>query len=165
MASELLDAFKHSAWATRRTLEACGGLTDAQRAATLPGVAGTPLRTMKHVIGAESYYLSLFRGAFLDWDWDEAREDSVETLLGFAGELAAGWEALLGRPVDVAQVLTQTRSNGRVMKLKAGVMLTQALHHANVHREQVSSVLTSLGLTPPDVSAWAYGDATGEIVR
>jgi hypothetical protein len=47
--------------------------------------------------------------------------------------------------------------------VKAGVLIAQALHHANVHREQVSAVLTSLDLAPPDISGWAYGRATGGI--
>jgi hypothetical protein len=42
------------------------------------------------------------------------------------------------------------------MQVRAGVMLAQALHHSNVHREQISAVLTGLGLTPPDISGWAY---------
>jgi uncharacterized damage-inducible protein DinB len=165
MSSEVLDAFQHNAWATRRVLEACRELSEAQLGTSLPTVAGPPLRIMKHVIGAESYYLSLFAESFFAWDWDDAREDSVDALLGFADDLAEAWAKLLSSPVETEGMLSRPRSDGRVMQLKAGVVLAQALHHANVHREQVSSVMTSLGLKPPDISGWAYGDATGTIVR
>jgi len=41
------------------------------------------------------------------------------------------------------------------------VPIAQALHHGNVHREQICSVLTTLGLEPPDLQVWAYAEATG----
>jgi len=43
----------------------------------------------------------------------------------------------------------------------AGVLVAQALHHGNAHREQICPILTGAGLQPPDVQAWAYADATG----
>jgi hypothetical protein len=33
------------------------------------------------------------------------------------------------------------------------VLVVQALHHGNAHREQVCAVLTGLGIEPPDVQA------------
>jgi hypothetical protein len=45
--------------------------------------------------------------------------------------------------------------------VRAGTLLAQALHHANVHREQVSSIVTSLGIEPPDLDVWTYGTVTG----
>jgi len=30
-----------------------------------------------------------------------------------------------------------------------------------VHREQICSILTALGLEPPDLQVWAYAEATG----
>jgi hypothetical protein len=40
-------------------------------------------------------------------------------------------------------------------------VLVQAIHHGNVHREQVSHVLTALGLEPPDTSGWRFGRESG----
>ena len=158
MSSELLDAFRHSAWANRQLLESCRTLTPEQANASLPTGAGTPFAIIKHLIGAESYYLSLIRGKFLDWDWDEGREYGVDELRVFADHLAEEWEGVLFG-FDPDRMLDTRRS-----RLKAGVLLTQALHHGNVHREQVSAIITSLGLTPPDISGWAYGRASGDIV-
>ena len=33
----------------------------------------------------------------------------------------------------------------------AGILLAQALHHGNAHREQICAILTSFGLEPPDL--------------
>jgi hypothetical protein len=43
----------------------------------------------------------------------------------------------------------------------AGVLVAQALHHGNAHREQICAILTGAGMQPRDVQAWAYADATG----
>ena len=159
MGSELIEAFRHSAWANRELLAFCRGLTEEQLSASLPTGAGTPLAMLKHLIGAESYYLSLLRGEPLAWDWSEEREETPDELLVFADDLAKAWETVLGGAFDGQRMLDTRRST-----IKAGVLIAQAVHHANVHREQVSAVFTSLGLQPPDVSGWAYGRASGGIV-
>jgi uncharacterized damage-inducible protein DinB len=159
MSSQLLDVFRHSAWANRELLDFCGKLTPDQTKAGLPGGYGSVLATLKHIAGAEAYYRSLFTGAFPDWDWQDGVEQPVEQMLPWFVDMASFWEDLLSGGFDPDQVL-ETRSS----RLNPGVLLTQALHHGNVHREQVSAVLTSLGLTPPDVSGWAYGRASGDIV-
>jgi uncharacterized damage-inducible protein DinB len=157
MSSDLLDAFRHSAWANRQILDVLRTLTTEQLATNLATGHGPPLVTMKHLIAGESYYVSLIRGSALGWDWDEAREETPDELLVFVDSLAEAWEAFLSAPLDGGRRMLETRTS----RVKAGVLAAQALHHANVHREQVSAVLTTLGVTPPDISAWAYGRASG----
>ena len=156
MSSDLLEAFRHSAWANRQVLDSLRALTAEQLATNLPTGHGPPLVTMKHLIGAESYYLSLIRGSSLGWDWDEAREETPDELLVFVEALAEAWAAVLSASFDSGRML-ETRST----RVKVGVMLAQALHHANVHREQICACLTALGIQLPDVQPWAYADETG----
>jgi hypothetical protein len=49
--------------------------------------------------------------------------------------------------------------------MKASVVLLQAIHHGNAHREQVSHVLTTLGLKAPDISGWAFARETGGVTK
>ena len=35
--------------------------------------------------------------------------------------------------------------------------MVQAINHATEHREQIKSMLSSLGVTPPDIDGWDYG--------
>lgn len=37
------------------------------------------------------------------------------------------------------------------------VVMVQVINHATEHREQVKSMLTALGITPPDIDGWDYG--------
>ena len=40
------------------------------------------------------------------------------------------------------------------------VVLVQVINHATEHREQIKSMLSALGVTPPDIDGWDYGEAT-----
>ena len=44
------------------------------------------------------------------------------------------------------------------------VVMLQAINHATEHREQIKSMLSSLGITPPDIDGWDYAEATGALV-
>ncbi len=42
--------------------------------------------------------------------------------------------------------------------------MVQAINHATEHREQISSMLSALGVTPPELDGWAYGEATHGLI-
>jgi uncharacterized damage-inducible protein DinB len=46
------------------------------------------------------------------------------------------------------------------LEVRGGVIVAQAFHHGNAHREQICAVLTGLGVEPPDIQPWAYAWAT-----
>jgi len=39
---------------------------------------------------------------------------------------------------------------------RAGVIVAHALHHGDLHREQICSILRRIGLEPPDLQPWEY---------
>ena len=43
------------------------------------------------------------------------------------------------------------------------VLMVQIINHATEHREQLKSMLSALGLTPPDIDGWDYGEATNTL--
>ena len=165
MSEAILDSFRHNAWATRTLIEFCRGLDVAQLSAKTPEVFGGVLETLQHLITAESYYSSLFTGKLPAWDVRDSPPATLDQLDGWNTEMESIWGRVLSAGVDGDALLSWTRSDGSVMEVRAGVMLAQALHHSNVHREQISAVLTGLGLAPPDVSGWAYGRSTERFRR
>jgi len=159
MNEPLRDIFRHNAWATCKAIEACAGLTDEQVAATLNGTFGAPGETLKHILGAESFYRSMFGLPQDYWsEWSSRFEDlRIPEMLPWAEKLGPAWDELLaGGEINSEQVFEQHRADGTVRKFRAGALLTQAIHHGNVHREQICSIITSLGLVAPDLSAYAY---------
>jgi uncharacterized damage-inducible protein DinB len=45
---------------------------------------------------------------------------------------------------------------GEIRSVPASLILTQAINHATEHRAQIRTILTQLGIEPPDLSGWAY---------
>ena len=40
--------------------------------------------------------------------------------------------------------------------MAAGLLLLQAVNHATEHRSQIATILTQLGVEPPDMSGWRF---------
>ena len=38
------------------------------------------------------------------------------------------------------------------------ILLTQAINHATEHRAQIMTILTQLGIQPPNLDSWSYFD-------
>jgi uncharacterized protein YjbJ (UPF0337 family) len=64
----------------------------------------------------------------------------------WAEEAGHLWERLLSEPVDAERVVVV---DDGVLEVRAGVIVAQALHLGNAHREQICAILTSLGIEPP----------------
>ena len=60
-------------------------------------------------------------------------------------------------------VLQGKNQNGEPFEIAGTVLLTQAINHATEHRAHINIILTHLGMESPDLDAWAYGDAHGQI--
>ena len=48
--------------------------------------------------------------------------------------------------------------DGTPRQVPKTIILNQAINHATEHRSQVMSIMTQIGLEPPDVSSWTYFD-------
>jgi uncharacterized damage-inducible protein DinB len=156
----LLDAFRHNAWATRRLLTFCRELTPAQRVATVTGVYGDAIATLRHIIESEANYCFRLSDRRPDWDWQAKEPPSLDELSTRAEEMATRWEAFLAEPFDAERLLVYRWKDGTLKDVPAGIVLAQALHHGNEHRGQICTVLTAVGLEPPDLGVWEFSTDT-----
>ncbi len=156
----LRDAFRHNAWATRRLLAFCRALTPHQLEATVTGVYGGPVATLWHIVAAEANYCFRLSDQRPDWDWKGDKPPGMGELTTRAEEMAARWEAFLSAPFDAERPLAYTWPDGTPYAVPAGVVLAQALHHGNEHRGQINTVLTAIGLVPPDLDVWTFATDT-----
>jgi len=154
----LREAFRHNAWATRRLIAFCRDLTTEQLASTAPGTYGSILETLNHVIASDAGYLPRAKVNRPAWAGDDGDIKGLDELEARVDETARLWEVYMADPLDAGQVLLLDEG---AYEAQASVPIVQALHHGNVHREQVCAILTSLGIEPPDLQAWAYAEATG----
>lgn len=162
MNENLLDPFRHNAWATKELLRICRGLDEQQLQATVPGTYGTILPTLHHIVASEDYYRMLLTGEPRKWrSGDEP--SSLEELERRADEMAAFWEELLAQPFDPERIVTEEDEEGRY-EIRAGMVIAQVLNHGTDHRTQVLTILTTLGVEHTDLDGWDYGEATGRVV-
>jgi uncharacterized damage-inducible protein DinB len=158
MKAILLEGFRHHAWANKQLLAACRGLPHEQL--TLPGTAaGTDrgiLAILNHIIQSDRGYASR-RGDRPAWVENEDTAD-LDELERRADENAEVWERLLSQPLEASKLIILDQG---AYEAEQSVLVIQALHHGNAHREQICAVLTGLGIEPPDIQAWAYAEATG----
>jgi uncharacterized damage-inducible protein DinB len=165
MARSLLDdAFRHHVWATVRLIDACAELSREQLETAVVGTYGPILGTFRHLVGSDSWYL-------FDLTDDPARrvEGRTMDLAGLRAVMEAdgrAWADLLEGSSDPDVVVREIdEGDGFQRDAPVAIRLAQALHHGSDHRGQVCTALTTLGVEPPAIDVWDFGEADGRVVR
>jgi len=156
----LAKLFEHNNWANLKIIEACSILSDEQLDAEPQTVTkGSIRRTLVHLVSSQQSYLrtlTLPLEARLDATTVEFAE--LQRSVGLSGE------ALLELARDESNKIPQTQLQTRDGYLvEPWLLMVQIINHATEHREQICSMLTSLGITPPDLDGWSYGEAVNAL--
>ncbi|MCA0352550.1 MAG: hypothetical protein LCH85_11200 [Chloroflexi bacterium] len=154
----LFDSFEHNRWATALLLQTCSQLSEEQLATTVVGSYGDIIATFNHIILSDARYLQHLSGKAPDWLLNRDRTNDLAVLAARAEEAATNWAQFLALPFDAEQMVTLVTDD---YEIHGGALIAQALHHSNIHREQICAILTSLGIEPPDLQPWAYAHETG----
>jgi uncharacterized damage-inducible protein DinB len=161
--SLLADAFDHHVWATLRVMDACDALTPEQLQTNVPGTYGTILDTMRHTVGADCSYLFVIGGG----SHPRIDEDDMD-LAQLRAEMEANgpaWTEVLKQDLDPDEMLVRRWDDGSSTTASKGLRLAQALHHGTDHRSQVCTALTQLGIEPPLIDLWDFGNETGRVTE
>jgi len=161
--SLLADAFDHHAWATLRLMDACLPLSEAQLSSAVPGTYGSIIDTMRHLVGADRAYLSVLSGGQVA----QVDEDSMDLaqLRAVMATAARDWASVLAADPDPEAIVARSRDDGSVSHAPAGIRLAQAIHHGTDHRSQICTALTTLGVEPPAIDVWDYGEVDGRVAE
>jgi uncharacterized damage-inducible protein DinB len=161
--SLLDDAFGHHVWASQRLIDACDSLSPEQLATAVPGTYGTILDTLRHLVGSDSWYLfALTDGRHPRIDDDTMSLPELRSAMETNG---VAWSQLLEAEPDPDKVVVRRRDDGSETHAPMGLRLAQALHHGTDHRSQVCTVLTTLGMEPPEIDVWAFGWGEGRVTE
>ena len=161
MKGALEEGFRAHDWANRKLLAFCADLTPEQLAATSLVTRWSMLGTFTHVVSADGYYLSSLTGGgrlIPAWNEDEDPAWSLDVLRERAAKVAAAWADYLKTDDDSDRLLV---IDGGTFEVRAGVLVAQALHHGDLHREQICEIARGLGLEPPDLQTWEYATESG----
>ncbi len=159
--SPLADAFAHHVWATDRLIDVCLPLTDEQLQATAVGTYGSIIDTLRHLVESDRSYLTVMSGGRVQGIDEEhlSLSDAREVMAANGVE----WSRVVSELDDPDAILVRYRPNGSENRSPAGIRLAQALHHGTDHRSQVCTILTTLGMDPPDIDVWEFGHQDGRV--
>lgn len=156
----LVKIFEHNNWANLRMIEACAALSDEQLdAEPQSAMFGSIRDTLTHLVAAQQGYLSLLTLPI------EARRKVAPTFAELSQVASSSGEGLL----ELARNESSTDLKMRIQTMdgyfiESWVVMVQAINHATEHREQINSMLSALGVTPPDLDGWTYGEFTKAVV-
>lgn len=153
--------FEHNNWANQQIIATCAALSDEQLDAEPQSATQGSIRsTLLHLVGAQQGYLNL-----LTLPLEERRESSRVAFDELEQSAQSSGEGLLALAQDTSKVLADPLRTRNGYRAEAWVVMVQVINHATEHREQIKSMLSALGVTPPDVDSWSYGEATGGLVK
>jgi len=145
--------FEHNRWANEQLLEACRGLTAGQLATSVDGGYGELGATLAHIASGDAFYALLLTGwrPATAWQQDEPFP-GVDELLEVVRQTGARLREA-ATSIDGDEPIQ--RDPGEL--IPASVILVQAINHGNEHRAQAATILTQLGITPPQIDGWHFG--------
>lgn len=152
--------FEHNNWANLKIIQACAVLGDEQLDAEPQSVTKGSIRsTLSHLVNSQHGYLALLTQPV------EARELITLTFAELEEFARASGEGLLALVSNKSSehLKTQLQTTDGYF-VDPWVVLVQVINHATEHREQIKSMLNALGITPPDLDSWTYGEATNALI-
>jgi uncharacterized damage-inducible protein DinB len=159
----LEDAFAHHVWATLTLFDVCEGLDPEQLDAGAQGTYGSILDTMRHIVGSDASYLNVMsRGEVPRIDEETMSLAEVRAAMERHGD---AWPKVLAGDPDPSEILVRRRDDGSETHAPFSIRLAQALHHGSDHRSQVCTVLTTIGVEPPEIDVWDYGRTLGSVTE
>ena len=156
----LVKLFEHNNWANQKIIQACSALSDEQLDAEPQSATEGSIRsTLLHLVSAQYGYLRLLTLPL------EQRQDRVTVQFADLQEsLNGSGEKLLEFAGDESKLPTTRLKTRDEYDVEPWVIMVQIINHATEHREQIKSLLTALGVTPPSIDGWDYGEATNALI-
>ena len=170
----LVRLFEFNNWANRQIIEVCLKLSDEQLD-TPPASAtyGSIRKTLVHVVAAQQRYLHHLTLPFEvrnelvypDFADEEGVVGSSEPFLveEVADSTGEAFLALVRGETNLFQSTQIHTPDGYIVE--PWVLMVQVINHGHEHREQIKSMLNALGITPPEMDGWMYGDTLGALVK
>lgn len=151
----LVAIFEHHKWSNLAIIDFCAMRSDEQLDLTVPGTRGNVRDTIQHIVGNETSYLSFMSGSGIQQEvrpgggfigWAELRALATRTSDALI-RLAANVD---GDPIERGERM------GDPYAVPTSVFLAQAINHATEHRSHIRTILSSHGITPPEIDGWSW---------
>jgi uncharacterized damage-inducible protein DinB len=157
----LVKLFEHNNWANQQILQACSILTDEQLdVEPQSAMKGSIRETLLHLVSAQQNYLRT-----LTLPLEERLQSYNVSFAELQESIQKSGDGLLAIAKGEQKLLKSSQLQTRDGHLvEPWVLMVQIINHATEHREQIKSMLTALGVTPPSIDGWDYGEVTKALV-
>jgi uncharacterized damage-inducible protein DinB len=156
----LVKLFEHNNWANHQIIRACAALSDEQLDAEPQSATKGSIRsTLVHLVSSQRAYLALLTLPV------EARPTTPVAFAELEESARMSGEGLLALASDESDKFPTARLQTRDGHfVEPWVVMVQIINHATEHREQIKSMFSALGVTPPDLDGWSYGEVTKALI-
>jgi len=151
----LRNLFEHNLWANLRLFDRCTLLNTAQLATADPAAFGTIQATLAHIVSAEQSYVWRLQGQPATWHRVDTQALSIAQLRPLVAESGAQLIDLAAIGDTLAPV-ERKDEQGKISLIPAPFILTQAIHHGNEHRTNITTILATLGIRDSALSGWDF---------
>jgi uncharacterized damage-inducible protein DinB len=156
--------FRHNTMMNRRLVEACQPIPPEQLGATATGTYGSIGATLVHIANSQVGYAA----RLLETERPERLpEDPFPGFQALTERFTLG-DAQLEQAATLAGQDRKVQVTGDdppgAWWMPVSLFLLQAVNHGTEHRSQVATILTQLGVEPPEMDGWAYFLESGLMV-
>ena len=156
----LVKLFEHNNWANQKIIQACYALSDEQLDVEPHSVTKGNIRaTLVHLVSSQQSYLRT-----LTLPLEERRHPPTVAFAELMESARMSGEGLLTLARGEKEPLTARLKTRDGFYTEPWVLILQVINHATEHREQIKSMLSALGVTPPDIDGWDFGEASNALV-
>jgi len=159
MPTNFQQLYRHNRWANRLILAACVDLTPEQLAADCVGTYGALHVTLAHLAAAESGYVHRLSVEPRILEWRDAAPPPPVSVLADALERSGTRLIELAASTPEDHIAAFRTLDGEDVAIPGWVLLAQSIDHAREHRSHAATILTQLGITPPDIDVWAFDES------
>ena len=160
----LIEFFRHNSMMNRRLLDACRQLSSDQLGATATGTYGSIGATLVHIANAQDGYAA----RLLDTDRPERLPEDPFPGFEAVEERFAHGDAQLEEAAAQAGQDRKVQVTGDdppgTWWMPVPLFLLQAVNHGTEHRSQVATIMTQLGVEPPEMDGWTYFFASDQMI-
>lgn len=156
--------FRHHRWSNLVLIDCLSTLTEEQLDLTVPGVYGSSMETIRHLISSDADYVRIIP--------DTPDVPQIDDVGPFGGweELRSVAEAADTTLISYVDGLTEDMffidvDDGEAFDLTKSFLLGQIIHHATEHRSHIRTTLSAHGITPPEQRHRPHPELLAEIAH
>ncbi len=150
----LVEFIRYNNWANRLLLEAAQSLTIEQLNTGEPGAYGTIYETLRHIVHAEARYANRLQGHVPEPALDMEGSPSLAEVAAYAEQV--GRDLLAAAEAYTPDHVVRQSFQGQPIAYHALALMIQIVNHGVEHRTNVTTILSQLGVEPPDLTGWGY---------